>query len=113
MKTLISLCLASLVFVMGQTQAETFARYTSSDGVAKIEFDGMVIESMNSNQTRLSKKIQIRKNVNDLTIEDPNTGILICIGVDSCNNMIVYCAEEGSTPSCSYNDQGQPVACVC
>lgn len=112
---LICALMTGLFFVFGSASAESL-KITSSGGddVVVMEFDNLVIESVKTDAERLGKQIIIRKNINDLVIEDPNTRAEVCVGVNSCNDMIAYCVGTlDSDPACVYNDKGQPVACVC
>jgi len=115
----IFLILTIFAFIFNPVNAETVAR-NSNASAASIELDNLV-------KTRLPNKIYVVENINDLkmkelndndiddlAIEEQNQGISICIGVDSCNGFIAYCVDsQESDPSCTYNDEGQPIGCVC
>jgi len=113
-RSVIFMFLASVFIGFNHANAETLDRYAGSSSVATTELDGFLIESVISNKKILSKKIYIGENINDITIEHENTGIIGCIGVSSCNDMIAYCVGTlDSDPACIHNDEGQPVGCVC
>jgi len=113
-KTVNLVIFSMLVIASSIVSAQTDIKLDTPKGLATTQIDNLIIESVITDKNRLGKKISIKKNINDLTIEDQNTGITICIGVSSCNDMIAYCVGTLDVdPPCTYNNKGQPIGCVC